>query len=74
MPLINETRGLSGMRCECGTWLPLEVLRSAGGYYIGYWCDLCGPQSRETVYFNEEDDARDELEFINNGGTSIYTR
>lgn len=35
----------------CGDPLPLEVLRSAAGHYIGRFCPGCGPYSRESDYY-----------------------
>lgn len=38
------------------------VCRSGAGYYIGYWCDQCGPYSRESLdYYKTEEDAEDAL-------------
>lgn len=46
----------------CGKSLPLQVLRSAAGYYIGT-ADDEGPCSRESVeYFRKEDAAKFALE------------
>jgi len=42
--------GASGI-C-CGKELKLEVLRSAAGYYIGTFCQQCGPYSRESGYYS----------------------
>lgn len=40
------------MTCEvCGRELVLEVLHNHSGWYLGYVCDTCGPQTRETGYF-----------------------
>ena len=38
---------------ECGRKLPLEVLYSGAGYYLGYMCPECGPYSRETSYMTK---------------------
>jgi hypothetical protein len=27
------------------------VFESGGGFYIGTWCNYCGPNSRESTYF-----------------------
>jgi hypothetical protein len=44
-----------------GKYLPLNVLRSAAGYYIGT-ADECGPVSRESVeYFRSEKSATEAL-------------
>lgn len=34
-----------------------KVLRSGGGWYIGFWCNLCGPYSRESGYYGSEPEA-----------------
>jgi hypothetical protein len=31
---------------ECGRSLPLEVLQSAAGFYIGHFCPTDGPHDR----------------------------
>ena len=46
---------------DCGTKMPLQVCESAAGYYLGYWCDECGPRSRETGYFRTYEEANTEL-------------
>jgi hypothetical protein len=44
-----------------GFTLPVKVLQSAAGYYIGTWDD--GPFSRESVeYYATEDEAQDALD------------
>lgn len=41
------------MECsECKTKLPLRVLKSAAGYYVGYFCPNCGPYDRISDYFH----------------------
>jgi phage FluMu protein Com len=40
------------VRCpECGSELPVKVLRSAAGYYLGRWCPRCGPYERVSVSY-----------------------
>lgn len=40
------------MQCvDCETELPLKVLTSPAGYYIGYFCPNCGPYERLSDYF-----------------------
>ena len=53
MALPGEiTGGKHSIQCsECSTLLPLEVCKSAAGYYLGYMCPECGPYGRETGYF-----------------------
>jgi hypothetical protein len=36
---------------DCNIPLPLQVLHSAAGYYLGYWCPKCGPYGRMTGYY-----------------------
>lgn len=28
---------------DCGGKMPFGIQSSAAGYYLGYWCDMCGP-------------------------------
>ena len=42
---------------ECNTVLTIQVLCSAAGYYIGFFCPECGPYSRESGYFHSRDEA-----------------
>lgn len=42
---------------DCGTPLSIEVLRSAAGYYIGFCCPECGPYSRESGYYPNQEAA-----------------
>jgi hypothetical protein len=48
---------------DCGTKLVTQVLRSPAGYYIGTWCE-CGPYSRESGYFPDNESAEHALKFI----------
>jgi len=49
--------------CEdCKSPLPLQVLMSGGGYYIGTFCPECGPYSRESDYFPTREAAQAELD------------
>jgi len=51
------------IRCEdCGQDMPRSVCQSAAGYYIGYYCDNCGPWSRETDYFRTRAEAQAALD------------
>jgi hypothetical protein len=36
---------------DCDEELPLKVLESAAGYYVGYFCPNCGPYGRKSEYF-----------------------
>ena len=42
---------------DCDEQLPLAVLRSAAGYYVGYCCPCCGPVDRLTEYYATEQEA-----------------
>ena len=42
---------------DCGTPLNIEVLSSAAGYYVGFFCPLCGPYSRESGYYPSREEA-----------------
>lgn len=46
---------------ECGTPLDIQVLCSAAGYYIGFFCPECGPYSRESGYFRSREEAEKAL-------------
>ena len=50
LPKETITRGASPV-CDCGATLPFKVLHSMAGYYIGTFCDNCGPYSRQSNYF-----------------------
>lgn len=39
--------------CDCGAILPLRVLKSNAGHYLGFFCLSHGPYSRETEYMPE---------------------
>lgn len=39
---------------ECKETLPLKVLKSASGYYLGYFCPNCGPYGRISSYYTKE--------------------
>ena len=47
---------------ECGTNLTIQVLSSAAGYYIGFFCPECGPYSRESGYYRSRDEAETALD------------
>lgn len=57
---VNSIHGKENkmiITCDCGKHLTLEVLKSAAGYYLGYFCPNCGPYSRVSGYFNTEEQA-----------------
>lgn len=62
MAVKGELKGLGGIECEnCGSHLSLQVCKSNAGYYLGYYCECCGPYSRETGYFKTREIAEGEL-------------
>ena len=58
---VNDTQTAC---MECGTALDIQVLCSAAGYYIGFFCPHCGPYSRESGYYRTRKEAEQAL---NNG-------
>lgn len=51
---------LSGAADTCGSCnikLVLQPLRSGAGWYLGTAC-YCGPYSRESIYFETEEEAK----------------
>jgi hypothetical protein len=61
MTLPGETVGAFGRCDDCGAMLPLRVCHSAAGYYVGTWCDACGPYSRESGYYTKKEEAEKAL-------------
>lgn len=57
MAIPGELKGINGCECICGAELPLKVCQSAAGYYLGYFCNRCGPYSRESGYFGTPEEA-----------------
>ncbi len=59
-----EEKPVKGVVCGdgCTSVLPLKVCSSAAGYYIGRWCDKCGPYERVSDYFGNTEAARLEAE------------
>ena len=46
----------SGDTCMvCSRDLPLSVCQSAAGYYIGTFCEECGPYDRYSMYGKEKE-------------------
>jgi predicted RNA-binding Zn-ribbon protein involved in translation (DUF1610 family) len=63
MTLPGETVGDTVTSCmDCETELKIEVLKSAAGYYIGFFCPNCGPYSRESGYYRTQEDAQKALD------------
>lgn len=45
---------------DCGRKLPIKILHSDAGYYIGQWCEQDGPYSRiSQEYFKSMDLAQE---------------
>ncbi len=51
MTLPEETGHVDTECMDCGNRLPVKVLKSGAGYYIGTFCPKCGPYSRESGYY-----------------------
>lgn len=48
---------------DCGIPMPVKVCISCAGYYIGQFCDNCGPYSRLSLnYYESRCDAQDALD------------
>ncbi len=47
----GETGHVDTECMACGNHLPVKVLKSVAGYYIGTFCPKCGPRSRESGYY-----------------------
>lgn len=62
----GEIVGTHSTQC-CGKELKIEVLRSNAGYYIGFFCDQCGPYSRESGYYRTHEEAQRVLNSDNFG-------
>ncbi len=43
---------------DCKAELVIDVHKSAAGYYIGFFCDNCGPYSRESGYYRSYEEAK----------------
>jgi hypothetical protein len=67
----GELRGFQrSLTCSCcRTEIPLRVCESNAGFYLGYFCDNCGPYSRETGYYNTEAEAQTDLDQFLDTGT-----
>ena len=46
---------------ECGTELNIDIQKSAAGYYVGFFCNECGPYSRESGYYRSYEEAENDL-------------
>ena len=60
----RQPNSLDIVKCEdCGEDMPLSILKSAAGFYLGRQCS-CGPYSRDSGYFKTEEEAKKALEGI----------
>jgi hypothetical protein len=55
---VNETTTICH---ECGTELNIDIQKSAAGYYVGFFCQECGPYSRESGYYRSYEEAEKAL-------------
>jgi len=70
MAIPGDTGGFhKEVECmDCKGMMPLQVCRSSAGYYLGYYCDNCGPWTRETDYYSHENKAQKDLDkFLKTG-------
>lgn len=66
MALPGELLGTGTITCDlCGAELPLKVCQSGAGYYLGHFCNQCGPYSRESGYFRTREEAKRALQSEN---------
>ena len=40
-----------------------KVCLSAAGYYLGYWCPVCGPYDRVSMYYRDRESAEKALRY-----------
>ena len=60
--LPKECMGIKRFhKCECGYIMNLSVLKTPAGYYLGFFCENCGPYSRETEYYKDREEAENDL-------------
>lgn len=58
---INQPLKQHQAICACLAILDLKVLQSNAGYYLGHFCDACGPYDRISIYFTTRMVAEKEL-------------
>ena len=62
MTLPGECINSNKTTChECGTELVIGIQKSAAGFYVGFFCDCCGPYSRESWYYRSSEEAEKAL-------------
>lgn len=74
MALEGELSGTQGVTCSCGERLSFKVCKSAAGFYLGYFCNNCGPWSRESEYFSTFADADNFLKSLQEEGDTSKLR
>lgn len=74
LPGETVATGAPSTCSDCGNELELEVCRSGGGYFLGYFCGQHGQHSRETGYFRSEEEAKKALEVFIATGIMIGQR
>lgn len=42
---------------DCVEEMELSVCQSAAGFYLGFWCNTCGPYDRVSDYFGTREEA-----------------
>ena len=54
--------GETVIKCDdCDELMVISPCQSAAGYYIGFWCNSCGPYSRESGYYSSHQEAEKAL-------------
>lgn len=46
---------------DCIEEMELSVCQSATGFYLGFWCNTCGPHDRVSDYFGTREKANEAL-------------
>ena len=63
MTLPGECVGDTKAKCwECENEMDIGVYQSAAGFYIGFFCENCGPYSRESGYYPSREHAQSALD------------
>lgn len=59
-------KDLASLRCfNCNSYMTLGVYMSAAGYYIGYFCNKCGPYNRISGYYPSRELAVKDFNYYN---------
>lgn len=62
MTMPGETIATGASPYCCGVMMKNAVQLSGAGYYIGTWCEHCGPYSRESGYYSSREEAQEALD------------